>query len=68
MKSITTERILNGILLVALLIFIFQNLESTHVTFLVFSFELPLVILIVLVFGAGYLTPRVWSSAKDEKP
>ncbi len=68
MKAITTERILNGILLVMLLIFVFQNLESARVTFLVFSFELPLVILIALVFGAGYLTARVWGMAKDEKP
>ena len=58
MKNITTRQIIDLILITILLIFIGQNLESVRVKFLVFGFELPLVILIAGTFFIGYFTAK----------
>lgn len=55
MKNITTRQVINIILIIILLIFVGQNLEQIRVKFLVFGFEMPLVILITVVFLIGYL-------------
>jgi len=54
-----TKNITKGInisLLVLLLIFVLQNLEATKVKFLFFGFELPLIVLIFIVFFMGFFT------------
>ena len=43
-------------LTLVILIFIIQNFSATKVSFLFFTFELPLFILITIVFIAGYLS------------
>jgi len=55
MKNITTRQVVNILLIIVLLIFVGQNLEQIRVKFLVFGFEMPLVILITVVFIIGYL-------------
>jgi len=61
MKNISTRQIIDIILLVILLVFIGQNLESVKVKFLMFGFELPLFILIAIVFGIGYYTAKTFN-------
>jgi uncharacterized integral membrane protein len=50
------RKVFNLSLLGLLLIFVLQNLENTKVKFLFFGFELPLIILIIIVFFTGYFT------------
>ena len=58
MKNISTRQIIDIVLLILLLIFIGQNLESVKVKFIAFGFEMPLVILIAIVFFIGYYTAK----------
>ena len=56
MKKLTARQIIDVFLIVILLIFAGQNVASVHLKFLVFGFDLPLIILIAFVFFIGYLT------------
>lgn len=56
MKKLTARQIIDIVLIVILLIFAGQNVASVHLKFLVFGFDLPLIILIAFVFFIGYLT------------
>ena len=56
MKKLTTKQIIDIILIIVLLIFAGQNVASVHLKFLVFGFDLPLIILIAFAFFIGYLT------------
>ncbi len=56
MKKLTTKQIIDIILIIVLLIFAGQNVAPVHLKFLVFGFDLPLIILIAFVFFIGYLT------------
>ena len=58
MKNITPRQIVDIVLIALLLVFIGQNLESVKVKFLFFGFELPLFILILIVFFIGYYTAK----------
>jgi uncharacterized integral membrane protein len=60
MKNLATRQIIDIALIILLLIFIGQNLESVKVTFLFLGFELPLFILILIVFFIGYYTAKVF--------
>ena len=60
MKKLTTRQIIDVILIVILLIFAGQNVASVHLKFLVFGFDLPLIILIAFVFFIGYLTAMLF--------
>ena len=64
MKNISTRQIIDIVLLILLLIFIGQNLESVKVKFIVFGFEMPLVILIAIVFFIGYYTAKAFNKNK----
>lgn len=55
----------NITVLLLLLIFVLQNLETTKVKFLFFGFELPLIVLIFIVFFTGFFTAI--SFRKEEK-
>ena len=61
MKSINTRQIIDIVLILLLLIFSGQNLESVKVKILMFGFELPLVILIGSVFFIGFYTAKSFS-------
>ncbi|MFN3639678.1 MAG: lipopolysaccharide assembly protein LapA domain-containing protein [Flavobacterium sp.] len=66
MKKLTTNQIINILLIVALLLFIGQNLDMVRVKFLFFGFELPLFILIAIVFLIGYYTAIVFRKRRNE--
>lgn len=57
-KKIGIKQIVDIALIIILLIFIAQNLESINVKFLFFGFELPLIIMIAVVFIIGFLTHK----------
>jgi len=46
-------RILSGLIVAVLVLFVIQNVASTTVTFLVWSFRAPLFVVIVISFCAG---------------
>lgn len=57
-KKIGIRQVVDIALIIILLIFIAQNLESINVKFLFLAFELPLIIIIASVFIIGFLTHR----------
>ena len=63
-ENISTRQIVDIVLIVILLIFIGQNLESVKVKFIVFGFKLPLVILIAIVFFIGFFTAKAFNKNK----
>jgi len=65
--NLTPKQVLNILLIIALLIFISQNLEMVRVKFLFFRFELPIIILIGLVFFIGFFTAHVFNQNKQKK-
>lgn len=54
MRSLST--VLSVLLLVAMVIFAVQNLESVDVQFLVFALKMPKILLILLVFLFGMVS------------
>ncbi|PXW12921.1 MULTISPECIES: LapA family protein [Chryseobacterium] len=64
MKNISIRQVIDIALLILLLVFIGQNLENVKVKFTVFSFELPLVILIAIVFFIGFYTAKSFNRKK----
>jgi len=67
MKKLTAGQIINIILIFILLIFIGQNLESFPVRFLLLTFELPLIIIILGCFLLGYVTALIMRKNNSEK-
>jgi len=63
-KKINRSQIIDISLLILLLVFIGQNLESVKVKILMFGINLPLVILIAIVFFIGNYTAKVFSKSK----
>lgn len=59
--NLTPGMIINIVLIAILLIFVGQNLQDTRVKFLVFGFELPLIIIIAISFILGFFTAKVFS-------
>lgn len=66
MKNISTKQIIDILLIALLLLFIGQNLEGVRVRFLFFGFELPLFILIIIVFFIGYYTAKTFQKKKND--
>lgn len=60
MKKLTARQIVDIVLIVLLLIFAGQNVVPVHLNFLMFGFDLPLIILIAFVFFIGYLTAMLF--------
>lgn len=54
MKRIST--VLSVILLIAMVVFAIQNLESVDVQFLVFSLSMPKILLILLIYLLGMVS------------
>lgn len=65
MNSRNLKKGINISMLILLLVFVLQNLDVTKVKFLFFGFELPLIVLIFIVFFMGYFTAV--SFRKEEK-
>lgn len=66
-NQITIRQVINIILIILLLTFTLQNFESVTVKFLFFGFQLPLVILIVIVFFIGFLIAKNLKIFKRKK-
>jgi uncharacterized integral membrane protein len=64
--NLTPMQVLYFILLVLLIVFIVQNMESVMVKFLFFGFKMPLIIIIIVVFIAGILTSKVFKKKIKE--
>jgi len=64
--NLTPMQVLYFILLVLLIVFIVQNMESVMVKFLFFGFKMPLVIIIIVVFIVGILTSKVFKKKIKE--
>jgi uncharacterized integral membrane protein len=64
---LTPKQVINILLIIVVLIFISQNLEMVRVKFLFFRFELPIIILIGLVFFIGFFTAHVFNQNKQKK-
>ncbi len=56
--NLTPKQIIYIILLTLLLIFIVQNVDNIKVSFFYSSFELPLIIIIVVAFSIGFITSK----------
>lgn len=56
--NLTPKQIIYIILLTLLLIFIVQNVDNIKVDFFYFSFEVPLIIIIVVSFLIGFITSK----------
>ncbi len=65
--NLTPKQVLNIFLIIFLLIFIVQNLEVVKVKFLFFGFDLPLIILIVLIFFSGFFTAHVFNKRNNKR-
>jgi uncharacterized integral membrane protein len=66
MKNLTTGQYINIALILLVLVFIGQNLESIPVKFLFFSFELPLIIIILGCLLMGYVTALIMRRNKKQ--
>lgn len=64
MNKLNLRDAINIVLIILLLIFIIQNWVITKVKFLMFGFEAPLVLLLVMVFFIGYLTAKGFKRKK----
>jgi uncharacterized integral membrane protein len=67
MKNLTTGQYINIAIILLVLVFIGQNLESIPVKFLFFSFELPLIIIISLCLLIGYVTAMIMRKSKKDE-
>ncbi len=58
-KKINFKQMFNILLITLLLVFILQNLENIRVKLLLFSFEMPLFILIIVSFSIGFFSTKL---------
>jgi len=56
MQKLTTGQIINIVLILFLIIFIGQNLQTIPVKFLFFKPELPLIVIILVCLVLGYVS------------
>lgn len=66
-RKIDFKQVLYLILIGLLIIFVVQNLDSTMVKFFTFSFELPLIILIAIVFFIGFFSAKIFKKVEPKK-
>lgn len=64
MQKLTTGQIINIVLILFVIIFIGQNLESIPVKFLFISFNLPLIVIILMCLVIGYLSAILFRKTK----
>ena len=56
MQKLSTGQIINIILILLVIIFIGQNLQTIEVNFLFFKPELPLIVIILVCLVLGYIS------------
>lgn len=52
---LTIKRIIGLVILIFILIFAFQNMSVVQISFVLFAIKLPLLVLIMVLFGLGAL-------------
>ena len=62
--NLTPKQLLNIILLIVLIAFIGQNIDSVPINFLIWTFNLPLIIIILITFFIGFFTKAVFTNRK----
>jgi len=62
-KKINFKQLLNIFIIILMLIFALQNLESIRVSLLFLSFEMPLFVLIIAVFAIGFFTSKLFKTS-----
>ncbi len=67
MQKLTTTQIINLFLLLLLIIFIGQNLETIGVKFLFFQFNLPLIVIILVCLLIGYVSGIFFGKKKVDQ-
>jgi uncharacterized integral membrane protein len=67
MKKLSKRQIFDIVLIILALIFIGQNIGIVPLKFLFIQFNLPLVIIIAVMFFIGFYTAKVFGSKKIEK-
>jgi len=63
-KENTTKKIINIILIIILVIFVMLNLETTKVSLIFITVDMPLVILISFIFLIGYFVGKTFTPRK----
>ncbi|MDD2346361.1 MAG: LapA family protein [Bacteroidales bacterium] len=63
-KENTTKKIINIILIIILIVFVMLNLETTKVSLIFVTVDMPLVILISFVFLIGYFVGKTFIPTK----
>lgn len=66
MKNLTTGQYINIALILLVLVFIGQNLQSVEVKFLFFKPQLPLIIIILGSLLFGYITALIMRKNKKQ--
>jgi uncharacterized integral membrane protein len=67
LKDIKPKMWINILLIILLLVFILQNLDTHYVKFLFIQFNLPIFVIIAVSFLVGYLT-AIFASPGSRKP
>lgn len=65
LKKLSPRQIIDISLILLLLIFIAQNLDNIPVKFLFFTFQIPLIIIILAVFFIGFYTSKIFEKKKE---
>ncbi len=66
-RKIKLRHVIYILLSLLLIIIIAQNFENVELRFLSFSFQLPLVVIIITVFLTGFFTSKVFSFKSNSK-
>ncbi len=67
LRNLTIQQILNAVLIGLVILFIAQNLHSVKVRFLMFGFELPMVVLVLGLFFLGFFTAKILGNPRHNK-
>ena len=62
--NLTPKQIVSIILLILLIAFVGQNIDNVPINFLAWTFNLPLIILILITFFIGFFTKTVFANRK----
>jgi uncharacterized integral membrane protein len=60
-------QVLYGLVLLLVVVFILQNLESVQVRFLFMTLKLPIIVLMLGMFLLGFAADRLFFRKKDKK-
>lgn len=64
LRNISIMQIISVILIIFALIFIYQNFEKVPVSLVIWKFDIPLFILLVITFMIGFFTAVAFGSNK----